>query len=351
MSVFKHNISEEREGYDVNVLLDDIWHSLPYEQQKDLPPPEGGSTEGVAPESMDDERIDSLVLTVKAPESVTALNSVKHRLTPDSSILFLQNGMGVLEEVNEKVFPDPNTRPHYVMGITSHGLYRLRSFNIIHAGVGTTILGTPNQASQATKTTRHHKTATVPVSEDAPATTRHLLHSLTRAPGLTAVHFDSVDFLQHRLEKLAINCVINPLTVIMDCTNGELLYNYFLSRIMRLLLIEISAVVCAMPELQGVPGVQARFSPERLRTLTLGTASKTKNNVSSTLQDVRQGKKTEIKYLNGYIVRKGEELGIKCALNYMVTQFVHAKHKQNVNLSYGEVPLDLSGIPDLDREK
>jgi len=43
------------------------------------------------------------------------------------------------------------------------------------------------------------------------------------------------------------------------------------------------------------------------------------------LRDTRKGMKTEIDYLNGYVVKRGEEMGIKCFLNYMITHLVKAK--------------------------
>jgi len=67
--------------------------------------------------------------------------------------------------------------------------------------------------------------------------------------------------------------------------------------------------------------------------------SKTSNNLSSMLQDVRAGKQTEIEYINGYIVRRGEEMGIKCVMNYMLLQLVKGK-QQMVNRRFDDyVPI------------
>lgn len=348
IAIFRNGLAESSSGFDINVLKDSIWHSLPdgetklnkYRRKK----PKNS-------DNWDDEQIDSLIVTVKASQAIMALKSVKHRLTPDSTVLFLQNGMGTIEEANELVFPDPETRPHYLAGITSHALYRLKSYNIIHAGMGTTSIGFPNPKTlpQGTQTDiAGSDPESVSAGHDEPATSRYLLDTLTRIPALTAVKLNSSSLLQARFEKLAVNCVINPLTVLLDCYNGELLYNYYVSRTMRLLLIEISAVICAMPELQGVPNVQARFAPERLRTLVAGVASRTKSNKSSMLQDVNSHKETEIQYLNGYIVRKGDELGIKCALNYMMTQLIMAKSKHLRSISASGVQVDLSALSEFD---
>lgn len=128
-----------------------------------------------------------------------------------------------------------------------------------------------------------------------------------------------------QLEKLAVNCIVNPLTVLLDARNGALLYNYALTRTMRLLLSEISLVIRTLPELQYIPNVQSRFDPGRLETIVVGVANKTKDNISSMLADTRVGRQTEIDYINGWIVKRGEELGVRCLMNYMIMQMVKGK--------------------------
>jgi 2-dehydropantoate 2-reductase len=138
-----------------------------------------------------------------------------------------------------------------------------------------------------------------------------------------------------QLEKLAVNCIINPLSVLLDARNGSILYNYALTRTMRLLLAEISLVFRSLPELQFIPNVASRFDPGRLETLVVSVAQKTKDNVSSMLADVRAGRATEIDYINGWVVRRGEELGVRCTLNYAVSQLVKGK-AQMISLERSE---------------
>ncbi|KAL4922196.1 ketopantoate reductase PanE/ApbA C terminal-domain-containing protein [Aspergillus aurantiobrunneus] len=340
-------LDDNKTGFDVNVLSDRTWRSFPYRNKEDEATADGQPVIEDMPEGEADltgveedvEQIECLILSVKAPATVAALESVRHRLTPDSTVLFIQNGMGVIDAVNEKVFPDPRQRPHYMLGIISHGLaQRSNRFHITHTGVGTTVIGPVLRQNSGTP-------ASSDKEPDWAPSAKYLLHTLTLTPPLVAVAEPPSSIALYQLEKLAMNSVINPLTALMDCRNGELLYNYSFTRVMRLLLFEISSVICSLPELQGIPGVESRFSPERLRWMVTQLANKTAKNHSSMLQDVRSNKITEIEFLNGYIVRRGEELGIKCVVNYMIKHLVLAKQRESRQRGSSAIPIDIMDDP------
>lgn len=269
--------------------------------------------------------IDHLIVTVKAPQTVGALLAVRNRLGPRSTILFLQNGVGMVDEVDKEVFPDPTSRPQYMVGIITHGVntpeQTKKTFSVIHAGKGSISIGLPFSRETPSSPRSSDPYAMSPASH-------YLLRTVCRSPILSGLPLSPVELLQAQLEKLAINAVINPMTVLIDCRNGGLLYNYAFSRVMRLLLAEISLVIRTLPELQNLPNVATRFSTERLETKVVAVANSTGNNISSMLADVRQGRRVEIDYITGYIVKRGEELGISCFMNYMIMQLV--KGKQHV---------------------
>ncbi|KAL8944284.1 MAG: hypothetical protein Q9216_000579 [Gyalolechia sp. 2 TL-2023] len=284
------------------------------------PPEEASAAQDdlhLVPQNLDgsqDEIIHNLIVTVKALNTVDALQRVAHRLTRESSVLFIQNGMGIIEEVNDKVFPDPATRPQYMLGVTSHGIYRTKPFTLVHSGYGTTALAILPRNMEEVKP--HFEPSAL-----------YLLRTMTRTPVLAAVGFAPTDLLQLQMEKLAVNAIINPLTTLMDCLNGDLLHQPSISRVIRLLLAEICLVIKSLPELQGVPNVKVRFDIKRLEAQVVGIANKTSANKSSMLQDISQGRLTEIEYITGYIIRRGEEIGIQCVLNYMVKHMIKTKER------------------------
>ncbi|CAI4217823.1 unnamed protein product [Parascedosporium putredinis] len=97
--------------------------------------PEDGRQEP-AEERLEGGSIRNLIVACKTFATVEALQRVRPRLGPDSTILFIQNGMGTTEEVTSKIFPEPSGRPRYWAGISAAGVYNTGPFSIVHAGRG-----------------------------------------------------------------------------------------------------------------------------------------------------------------------------------------------------------------------
>lgn len=260
----------------------------------------------------------NLIVGTKAPNTTAALLAVKHRLLPESTIVLLQNGMGLVEELNEKVFPDVELRPNYVLGIVSHGILNKSACAIDHTGIGNIALTAPPKLPF-----EGESPLVSPVTLLA-SSTRYMLRTLTRTPLLGGIAMLPADHLLIQLEKLASNCVINPLTAIFGCSNGELLQPGNM-RLVRLLLAEISLVIRSLPEIAEIPGIGNRFGPASLEYRFKSLAANTAKNRSSMLYDIDKGRQTEIEYLNGYIFRRGELLGVRSMVNYTIKSIVATK--------------------------
>ena len=257
--------------------------------------------------------IRSLIIACKAPATVSAIESVKHRITAETTICLMQNGMGQVDELNEKVFKDPAQRPAYILGIVMHGLYVSEPFTAVHAGVGKISIGVVRDL-QRSATSHRLK----PSSE-------RLLRILTRAPNLNCTIFDYAELLQLQFEKVVVNCVINPLTALIDIHNGGMLDNGPLSQMQRALIAEISDVIQVLPEVESTTGFSTRFGLENLMERFVYMTKLTASNSSSMREDVRGKRDTEIEYLNGYIIKRGKEVGIECVANALVMQLVQGK--------------------------
>ncbi|TVY89870.1 putative 2-dehydropantoate 2-reductase [Lachnellula willkommii] len=249
--------------------------------------------------------IENLIVATKTLHTAKALEAVKHRLNAESTVLFTQNGMGTTEEVTRLVFPEEAGRPSYLAAITAHGVYSEGPFRSVFAGQAHVSVGHVSGSS---------------------STSLYLLDQIVAAKLLNATEFESRELRLLQLEKLVVNAMVNPLTVVYNCRNGELFQRSDITSVMRGLLAEASQVVSSLPELQTREDegndVAERFSKENLEAKVLDVAEKTAANTSSMLQDFRAGRETEVGYINGYIVKRGKELGINVGNNERIVEMV-----------------------------
>ena len=204
-----------------------------------------------------DTPIQRLLLACKAYDAQRAVASVAQRLTPGAELLLLQNGLGSQDEVAQHL---PKQRCVFVS--STEGAFRPADFQVVFAGNGHNWLGDP--------------------SDPRPPA---WLDELQRA-GIA--HQWSPDILARLWRKLALNCAINPLTVLHDCRNGDLAEHP----------AEIATLCAELGELLqhcGQP-TAAENLHEDVQRVILATAA----NYSSMHQDVAQGRRTEVTYLLGY---------------------------------------------------
>lgn len=225
---------------------------------------------------------------------------------------------GLIEKVTELVFPNPETRPSYLASVITHGLYSEGPFSTVYAGLGTISIGPvlPNQLAKPS----NGKERRTRILES-----QYLLEEIIKTPSLVAKSVSPDDLVQAQIEKLIINAIINPLSVVLNRKNGQLFQSPAITHLMQLLLSEASLVVRSLLELEGISDIVSRFSVQNLERLVKSVAEKTADNTSSMLQDVIAGKETEIDYINGYIVERGMQLHIDCPHNRRITQMVKEK--------------------------
>jgi 2-dehydropantoate 2-reductase len=105
--------------------------------------------------------------------------------------------------------------------------------------------------------------------------------------------------------KLVLNCAYNAVSAISQLPYGKMIEGTGVREVMRDVVEETLAVAKASG-VQMAPGMLER---------TLGLANSMPTQYSSTAQDLARGKPTEIDHLNGYVVRRGEALGVPTPAN------------------------------------
>ncbi len=220
--------------------------------------------------------VNRLILCTKAHHSLTALRSLGDQLSPTAHVLLMQNGMGVREQLLAQ-WPELTI----LHGVTTEAAWRRGRFEIVHAAHGQTLL-----AGVGTVTAGQH------------AVLEQLASLFNRAGIAAQVVADCRPALW---EKLVVNSVINPLTALHRCRNGELADIPGVAEQVRALCEEAAAVAQA----SGVP-----LQTAALEARVLQVRDATAANRSSMLQDVLAGRTTEIDFINGYIVREAERYGL-----------------------------------------
>lgn len=235
--------------------------------------------------------IHQLLICTKAQDTLGALSACAPRLTKDCTVVLLQNGMGVAEQIQQHY---PQLR--LLQATTTEGVFRPADFHIVHAGRGETRLGMIPGISTG--------------DEDH---AREIACRLSFPP--IEVNYDA-DMQSVLWRKLAINCAINPLTVIYRCRNGELLDNPAALQQMHAIVDEVLAVARQV-------GVKM---DDELHQQVMAVAKATALNRSSMLQDIEAGRCTEIEHISGYLWRKAEEVGEKTPHSHALYTAICERH-------------------------
>ena len=114
--------------------------------------------------------------------------------------------------------------------------------------------------------------------------------------------------------KLIVNCTYNALSAITQLPYGRLVQSSGVTAVMSEVVDECLAVARAC-------GVQV---PEDMHGAVCRIAQTMPGQYSSTAQDLARQKKTEIEHLNGFVVRKGEALGVRTPVNCVLLALVQS---------------------------
>ena len=269
--------------------------------------------------------IQNLIVTTEGHKTVQALSAIQHRLKSTTTICFVHGGLGLIEEVNEVLFPNPKYRPSYMLANLSHAIYPTDyKYTVVEQKAGELSFTIVPKVLLAQSSAWARPTI-YDTTSNWPANSRYIVRTFTTVPEFSAKGLGMAAFYSFHLEKLALNSVIGPLTVMYDCFDNELLHNHSVTKIMRALLQEISKVLCALPELRRVNGVDKRFNPDKLEKIIVGICTTVGRQRSVMALKASSGNPTDIEYYNGYILRRAEELGIDCPRLEMVMAMVKAK--------------------------
>lgn len=125
--------------------------------------------------------------------------------------------------------------------------------------------------------------------------------------------------------KVAYNCALNPLSALLDVPYGALAASEDTRAIMHEVITELYAVAGAL----GVPldpATAEAYEEVFYTKLVPPTAA----HYASMREDFKRGRRTEIDALNGAIARYGNQCGLACPSNSLLTRLVQARERHGL---------------------
>jgi len=247
-----------------------------------------GSWQAKVPATADVKEIESadlLIIGVKSYHTKEAILGAKALVGDNTKVLTLQNGIGNIEIISEVVGPEK-----VIGGVTNHGATLLDAGSIKHAGKGETIIGR--------------------IDGKTPVEMRSIREIFNKSGFETKISRDIKALLW---SKLIVNVGINALTAITRLKNGKLIEFEGTRKILREAVTE--AVRVAKRK-------RIKFIYDDPLAKVEAVCEATAHNISSMLQDVLRKKRTEIDFINGVIVRQGQESGIPVPVNSLLVDLV-----------------------------
>lgn len=221
---------------------------------------------------------DLVLVCVKSGDTEAAGTMIAPHLGPAATVLSLQNGVDNAERLSAALGrPVVPVAVYVATAMVGPGHVR-------HNGRGDLILG-------------------------ASATSAAVAEAFTAAGIPTTV---SARALEALWAKLIMNCAYNALSALTQLPYGRL--------------VQGEGVVAAMTDVVGectaVAAAAGVSVPADILDRVLGLSVTMAGQRSSTAQDLARGRPSEIDHLNGYVVRKGLELGIPTPANRVLHALV-----------------------------
>jgi len=228
---------------------------------------------------------DLIIISVKSHDTKEAVVSAKSLINENTKILTLQNGIGNIEIIAEVAGSEK-----VIGGATNLGVTLLDIGKLRHAGRGETVIGR--------------------IDGKISVEMRAIREIFNKVGIETRISRDIKGLLW---SKLIINVGINALTAITRLNNGRLIEFEGTRKILR-------EAVAEATKIAKRKRIKLIYDDPLAKVEAVCEATST--NVSSMLQDVLRKKRTEIDFINGVIVRLGQELGIQTPVNSTLVDLV-----------------------------
>ncbi|KAL7947795.1 ketopantoate reductase PanE/ApbA C terminal domain-containing protein [Trichoderma barbatum] len=310
------NIYKSRNGYQPNMKLEHL---------------------SVTPQAIsrdDNSHIDQLLVAGSGHGAVEALQSVKHRIDKDTAVCLMTDGLGVLEEVRERVFKGADSSPNFLLGHMSHRLaFNRRQDSVKELRYGKTQLTYGNVSR---------------LGRDVEKTDSRMnfVQTLQGVRDLNSSLNPFDKWLHFKLPSVILDSIVEPVCVLLEIPYAGLLRNRAAQRMMHRLLDEIVMVVDNMPEVEGSAAIRDFIRGNRIKQLIYSRIMARKSVPHSELaRQIQYGQPTDVDYLNGFFIQRGRQLGIELPTNVLMRDMIKAKHSLAIERLNSYVPIEETSVP------
>ena len=237
---------------------------------------------------------DLVVVSVKSYDTTAAVRGVLPLIDDDTLVCAYQNGLGNAEKIAEVVGWERTVGARVIYGV-----------RLLEPGCAEiTVIANP--------------TALGAYDPGPPADRVREIAAAMNASGIPTVFTDRIATVLWG--KVAYNCALNPLSGLLDVPYGVLAETEHTIEIMRGVVAEMYAVAKAMQV-----RLEPATAPEYMDLLVNKLIPPTAAHYASMREDFQQRRRTEIDAMNGAICRYGNEHGIDCPTNALLTRLVYAR--------------------------
>ena len=225
-----------------------------------------------------------VLFCVKTTDNAATARALEPLLAPGALVLSMQNGVDNVEQIRAAAAIDALPVVVYVAAsVPEPG-------RVKHVGRGDLVIGPENEK------------------------TKRIAALFSRA-GVPCRISENIE--GELWTKLVWNCALNAVSALGRAKYGQIAYSADAWKVVETAVYEVLAVAQAA----GIhpPGLE---DPKVALAGALKIATQMAEALSSTGQDMNRGKRTEIDSLNGYISRRGAELGIPTPVNHALYALV-----------------------------
>lgn len=232
-----------------------------------------------------------ILFCVKTTDTAVTARDLAKILSPGAILISMQNGVDNAEQIHAASGLNALSAAVYVAAaVPSPGTVK-------HVGRGDLVLGPENEFTRRVAAVFVHAGVPCRISEN----------------------------LSGELwTKLVWNCALNAISALGKATYGDILASEDAKTLLQGAVYEVLAVARAA----GI-SLPAFADPQAAIAGAYKVAEQMAATRSSTSQDMMRGKKTEIDSLNGFIVRKGRELGVATPINHALFTLVKLAEGSN----------------------